>query len=204
MVCRSVRNQLSPHLDGQLPFKTARRVEAHLERCERCRAELAELRALKALLAGAVPPKAPPGLWDAVHAGLSEHARSQERRPARSWLAWAWGRTPAMAAGLAVLLLASILPVQCLALGPKPSGVSIDELIARHAGYCARQPLLEHGRLHYLVCRLLLEKKKDGHAELPAPRPRRTIQPAGTRQTAAHCRRQRRSGSRRRGRIAEF
>jgi len=151
MVCRSVRNQLSPHLDGQLPFKTARRVEAHLERCERCRAELAELRALKALLAGAVPPKAPPGLWDAVHAGLSEHARSQERRPARSWLAWAWGRTPAMAAGLAVLLLASILPVQYLAPGPKPSGVSIDELIARHAGYCARQPLLEHGRLHYLV-----------------------------------------------------
>jgi anti-sigma factor RsiW len=125
-------------------------VEAHLERCAECQAELADLRALKTLLAGAAPPKAPPGLWEAVHAGLREHTGSR-RRPARRWLVWAWGRAPVMAAGLAVLLLVAIVPIQYLEQSPTRSGVTIDELIARHAGYCARQPLLEHGRLHYLV-----------------------------------------------------
>lgn len=151
MTCRNVRNQLSPHLDGRLPAAAARRVDAHLEECAACRAERDDLRALKALLASAPPPQAPPGLWDAVHAGLREHVARQSRRPAATWLTWIWGRAPVMTAGLAVLLLAAILPLQYLQQGPAPSGVTIDELVARHAGYCARQPLLEHGSLHYLV-----------------------------------------------------
>jgi anti-sigma factor RsiW len=151
MNCRSVRNQLSPHLDGQLPPAAARQLEAHLERCAPCRAELADLHALRMLLAGAAPPKAPPGFWDALHADLRERAGSEPCQPAKRWVAWAWGRAPAMAAGLAVLLLIAILPVQYLEQSAARSGVTVDELVARHAGYCVRQPLLEHGRLHYLV-----------------------------------------------------
>jgi anti-sigma factor RsiW len=151
MNCRSVRNQLSPHVDGRLPMAAAHQVEAHLERCAPCRAELADLRALKMLLAGAAPPQAPPGFWEAVHADLREHAGRRPCRPGQRWLAWAWGRAPMMAAGLAVLLLVAIVPVQYLEESSTRGGVTIDELVARHAGYCARQPLLEHGRLHYLV-----------------------------------------------------
>ena len=151
MNCRSVRNELSPHLDGRIPFAAARQLEAHLERCADCRAELADLRTLKTLLAGAAPPKAPPGMWEAVHAGLRAHAGSRQQRLAQRWLALAWRRAPVMAAGCAMLLLAAIVPVQYLEQSASRGGVTIEELVARHAGYCARQPLLEHGRLHYLV-----------------------------------------------------
>jgi anti-sigma factor RsiW len=151
MNCRNVKNKLSPHLDGRLPSAVVLQVDAHLEECPHCRAEQDELRALKALLAGAPPPQAPPGLWDAVHAGLREHVERQPARPAPGWLGWVWGRAPMVTAGLAMLLLAAILPIRYLEQSPAQNGVTIDELVARHAGYCARQPLLEHGSLHYLV-----------------------------------------------------
>lgn len=152
MACRSLDGDLSAYLDRQLAPGAARRVERHLQQCDRCRAELAELGAMKALLAGAPLPQAPPGLWDAVHANLREHAgRQQPQPPARLWLARVWGRAPVIATGLAVLLLAAVLPVQYLEQSPDRGGVSVDELVAQHAGYCARQPLLEHGRLYYLT-----------------------------------------------------
>lgn len=152
MNCCQRKNQLSPYLDGRLPPAAARRLEAHLEECARCRAEWEELRALKALLAGSAPPPAPPGLWDVVYAGLREHVdRRPAPRPAAAWTGWLWRRAPVMTAGLAILALAAILPVQRLQQSPAGSGVTIDELVARHAGYCARQPLLEHASLHYLV-----------------------------------------------------
>jgi len=151
MICRIVRNQLSPHLDGRLSTPAMRRVKAHLQACERCRAECAELRALKAMLGGAAQPAAPPGFWDSLHADLRERALQREEEPARGWLAWTWRRAPVLTAGLAALLLAAIIPVEYF--GPRLSrgSVSVDEMIAGHASYCARQPLLEHGRMHYLV-----------------------------------------------------
>jgi anti-sigma factor RsiW len=151
MACRSLDGDLSAYLDRQLAPGAARRVERHLRHCDRCQAELAELRAMKALLAGAPQPQAPPGLWDAVHANLREHAGRQQRPRARPWLARAWGRAPVIATGLAVLLLAAVLPLQYLEQIPDRGGVTVDELVAQHAGYCARQPLLEHGRLYYLT-----------------------------------------------------
>jgi hypothetical protein len=56
-----------------------------------------------------------------------------------------------LAAGLAALLLAAIIPVEYFGPSFSRDRVSVDEMIADHAGYCARQPLLEHGRMHFLV-----------------------------------------------------
>lgn len=151
MNCSNLRSQLSPHLDGRLSTAAARRMDAHLEQCPSCRAEWDDLRALKALLAGAAPPPAAPGMWDVVYAGIREQVERPDPRRSARWLTWMWGRAPLMTAGLAVLALAAILPIQYLQQNPVGGGVTIDELVARHAGYCARQPLLEHGSLHYLV-----------------------------------------------------
>jgi anti-sigma factor RsiW len=151
MICRMIRNQLSPHLDGRLSGTAARRVKAHLAECPPCRAEFVELRALKTQLVEAVPPVAPPGFWDSLHADLREHAERQERRAAGRWIAWTRGRIPVLAAGLAAVLLAAIIPIEYFGPGPARGGVSVDEMIADHAGYCAQQPLLEPGRMHYLV-----------------------------------------------------
>ncbi len=149
MACRSLDGDLSAYLDRQLTPAAAGRVERHLERCDRCQSELDELKALKALLVGAPRPQAPPGFWEAVHATVHEHACRQP--PAvRPWMARMWGRAPILAAGMAMLILAAILPLQYLEQSPTSKGVTMDELVARHAGDCARQPLLEHGRLHYL------------------------------------------------------
>lgn len=151
MNCWSARNQLSAHLDGRLSIQESRRLEAHLERCSQCRSEQAELQALKALLAGAARPVAPGGFWEGVYAGLRQQASVRARSPIRGWQLWTWRRAPVLTAGMAALLLAAVVPVQYFGQGSGRSGVSVDELVARHAGYCARQPLLEHGRMYYVV-----------------------------------------------------
>ena len=151
MNCRVIRSQLSPHLDGQLSSSGARRVRAHLAECPPCRTEFAALRAVKALLVEAAAPVAPPGFWDALHADLRNHALEQKQRAPRGWLARTWGRAPVLAAGLAAVLLTAIIPIEYYGPSLSRDGVSVDEMIAAHAGYCARQPLLEHGRMHYLV-----------------------------------------------------
>jgi anti-sigma factor RsiW len=181
MGCHSIGHDLSAYLDGQLRPAAARQMEDHLQRCERCRAELADLRAVKALLVGAPRPQAPPGFWDAVHAGLrtraSQHAtggypRQRVRRQlaagCRGTRCWGyppvacrlWSRAPVMAAGLAALLLAAILPIQYLQPEPARNGVTVDDLIVQHAGYCAREPLLEHGRLHYLIAEADVDERE--------------------------------------------
>jgi anti-sigma factor RsiW len=151
MNCRMIRSQLSPHLDGRLSGTAARRVKSHLAECPLCRAELAELRAVKAILVEAIPPAAPPGFWDALHADLRKQALQQEKRATRGWAARNWARAPLLAAGLAAVLLAAIVPVEYFGPPLSRGGVSVDEMIAGHAGYCAQQPLLEDGRMHYLV-----------------------------------------------------
>ena len=151
MNCRLIRNQLSLHLDGRLSGTASRRVKAHLAECSPCRSELAELRTVKALMAEAASPVAPPGFWDALHADLRAHAARREQRVPRGWIARNGGRAPLLAAGLAAVLLAAIVPIEYFGPSLSHGGVSVDEMIAGHAGYCAQQPLLEHGRMHYLV-----------------------------------------------------
>jgi anti-sigma factor RsiW len=150
MICRWIRSQLSLHLDGRLSSRTARRVTTHLAGCKPCRAELAELQAVKAWTREAPVPVAPPDFWDSLHAELRCQALRQRRAP-RGRLTRAWGRAPILTAGLAALLLAAIIPVEYYGPSLSRNGVSVDEMIADHAGYCAQQPLLEHGRMHYLV-----------------------------------------------------
>jgi anti-sigma factor RsiW len=164
MICWSARSQLSAHLDGRLPIRLARLIEAHLEQCVPCRTEFAHLRELKARLVGAARPTAPTGFWEATRTGLRENGRRQgaegrmgirssrcHTRPGAGWIDWTWQRAPAMAAGMAILLLAASIPAQYLGRGPARSQISLEEMVARHAGYCSRQPLLAHSRAHYLL-----------------------------------------------------
>jgi anti-sigma factor RsiW len=151
MNCRSIRDQLSLHLDGRLSGTAARRVRAHLADCLPCRDEYRELLALKSLFTEAAQPIAPPGFWDALHSDLREQALRRERVTRRGWLARSGRRAPMLAAGLAALLLAAIIPIEYYGSDHGRDGVSVDEMIADHAGYCARQPLLENGRMHYLI-----------------------------------------------------
>src|SRR5262249_55247074 len=151
MNCRSIRGQLSPHLDGRLSETAARRVRTHLAECLPCRAEFRELLALKSLIRHAAPPAAPPGFWDALHADLRKQALQRQPHAPHGRFVWSRGRVPLPAAELAALLLAAIIPVEYYGIGQARGSVSADEMIADHAGYCARQPLLENGRMHYLV-----------------------------------------------------
>jgi len=103
--------RLSEYLDGTLPSRDGKRVEAHLAGCVACRKELAELRRTTELLRGLRHGEDAPDLTAAV----LERIRSGEGDPSASdrvraaavrFLSGAWGAPLATAAvGLAVLAI---------------------------------------------------------------------------------------------------
>ena len=56
---RSLRDQLSAYIDGELDASAAERLESHLSGCGRCRQEMEQLRATVAALQG-LPAVEPP------------------------------------------------------------------------------------------------------------------------------------------------
>jgi hypothetical protein len=52
---------------------------------------------------------------------------------------------------MAVVLLAASVPALYLGRGSESSQISLEEMVIRHARYCARQPLMAHGRARCLL-----------------------------------------------------
>lgn len=77
MTCDEVRETLSGYHDGELDEPLAGRVRAHLDGCGDCAGELGELSRFSRLLSAAPPVAPPPGLWEAIAAGV----RATSTRP---------------------------------------------------------------------------------------------------------------------------
>jgi anti-sigma factor RsiW len=162
MNCHRTRASLSEFLDGRLPLARQRAVERHLAACDSCRTHWRELQAVKRLLAETPAPSAPEGFWEHLYAGLRRPA--DDRRPAidsggvsgwatllrrRASVRWLWQRAPALLGTAAVLLLLAVAPLQYLESAPPT--VALDPLLSRHAGVCARLPLMDRNRMQFIV-----------------------------------------------------
>ncbi|MCH8346450.1 MAG: zf-HC2 domain-containing protein, partial [Chloroflexi bacterium] len=101
---RSLRDQLSAYIDGELDASAAERLESHLAECGRCRQEMEQLRATIAALQE-LPAVEPPRSFT-----LSpERAALRPRMPVASPLAFGARIAAAgVAAALAVVLVVDI------------------------------------------------------------------------------------------------
>ena len=95
--------RLSAAVDGDLPPAEAQAVRTHVDACPRCAPAMAELRMMVMATQALDAPEPPPTLWAAIEGGLERHER-------RSWLAWRPFTIGALAGGVAVVLLAAVLP----------------------------------------------------------------------------------------------
>ena len=101
---RSLRDQLSAYIDGELDASATERLESHLAECGRCRQEMEQLRATIAALQG-LPAVEPPRSFT-----LSpERAALRPRMPVTSPLAFGARMAAAgVAAALAVVLVVDL------------------------------------------------------------------------------------------------
>jgi len=100
------RRRLLAYRDGELRAETARRVEAHLGRCERCRAELDSIKATSAMARELPLASAPELLWSDIEAGLDAPLAVARKTPARR----VWRLAGAgLAAGLAIAAVLAIV-----------------------------------------------------------------------------------------------
>ena len=127
MNCRSVRRRLPAAAGGDLAPATARRLQAHLERCPDCRREHDRLAAAVSALrraGGAQPPAlSPDRIWRGVRGRLAPGARS----PAPA-LVRLWRRPVPVPVAIAAVLVAGV-------------GVSLGLVLWRH-GVATRVPAL--------------------------------------------------------------
>ena len=72
MLSRHVGKLLTRYNDGELSPAEAKRVDLHLASCARCRAALEEIRFSAALVRRLGAVSAPPAVWHAIEAGLSQ------------------------------------------------------------------------------------------------------------------------------------
>jgi anti-sigma factor RsiW len=149
MNCRRTQAHFSEYVDSRLPLGRQRAVERHLEHCPTCREQVEELRALKSLLAQARRPVAPEGFWDSIYAGLRQQPWQPRSGLVPAWSHWLWRRAPALTGGVAVLLLLAAAPLQYLETTAPPA-VALDQLLSRHAGVCAKMPLGDRNRMHFI------------------------------------------------------
>jgi len=106
MQCRRVQARLSAFLDGEIPPREARAVEAHLKACDRCREEREALeRTIRMVRELGVEP-APDDLCDRVLAGLDDTPSEAKPvgRPVGRWRIW-WSAAAAIVVGGAIALL---------------------------------------------------------------------------------------------------
>lgn len=154
MVCRRARASLSDYLDERMPLATMQRVRDHLSACPACRTEWEELVALKQILKAARTPQAPTEFWDLalrrVHEQrLNQTARRDVFRPTR----WdvVWQRAPALAAGLAAVLTAILIPLSATLDVWDAPVLDTRAALSHHAAYSLRLPLTDRGHMTYLL-----------------------------------------------------
>jgi hypothetical protein len=110
--------RLSAAVDGDLPPAEAQAVRTHADACPRCAPAMAELRMMVMATQALDVPEPPPTLWAAIEGGLERHER-------RSWLAWRPFSIGALAGGVAVVLLAAVLPALRARTGGTIASVSV-------------------------------------------------------------------------------
>ena len=116
MKCRKVIFYLNAYVDGELPERRRRSVEAHLAGCESCRGRLEEIRKLTELFEGTLPdPPVPDGLAPRIMAEarrklLAEVPKRRSRVPFWNPLKWIAGLSTSMRlATCAIVLLALVV-----------------------------------------------------------------------------------------------
>lgn len=85
MWCQQVRNQLSAHVDGELPAQRAQAVEMHLSQCEACSRERQTVGSVRRLTSTIPLEELPTGLHAGIMARLADEMAASARafRPAR-------------------------------------------------------------------------------------------------------------------------
>ena len=77
--CNDILPELSAYIDGELPEEDARRIEAHLEKCEKCRELMSELLSLSEDIAAASVPY-PADLHLRIMASLNEEMAKSRKK----------------------------------------------------------------------------------------------------------------------------
>jgi len=88
MRCSSCEQLLDAYLEGTLPLRKARLVNAHLRACQECSALLKELRIVDALLATAHPPNVAPDFTAAVVSATGAAQPTTAPRRVPIWIAF--------------------------------------------------------------------------------------------------------------------
>jgi anti-sigma factor RsiW len=152
--CRRARALLSDYIDARMPLDGAQAVRGHLDACSRCRGEWQELVALKHVLAAARSPQAPVGFWAETSDRLREQTVARVRRPARFGQRWwevAWQRAPALAAGLAVILTAILVPLSLSLDEWDVPALDTHAAVAHHVAYAVQFPLTDRRSMDFVV-----------------------------------------------------
>jgi hypothetical protein len=109
--CRSLREDFSAYLDGELPANQEGEVRAHLSDCEACASFLTQLRGVDDLLHGLQRPTVPGSMLSSVQAQVEQVERdgssseqSTVARPSFRNESWTWVAPLAAAAAVLVLL----------------------------------------------------------------------------------------------------
>lgn len=106
MRCQQTEKQLPEYLEGSLSPSAQEAVRRHLDECDRCRQAYRSLETLSEWTQASVclPAEVPAGLLQGVRERIKKPSRSVRLRP------WWWQKAPVLAAALAVLIVASLLP----------------------------------------------------------------------------------------------
>jgi len=116
--------RLSAAVDGDLPPAEAQAVRAHVDACPRCAPAMAELRMMVAATQSLNAPEPPPTLWATIEGGLER----DERRP--WWLSWRPFSIGALAGGVAVVVLAAVLPTLRARTGTTVASIPVPAAVA--------------------------------------------------------------------------
>lgn len=99
MLTLHVSRQLARYCDGQVTVDEARRIDAHLARCERCRRERDDIRFAAGLVRQLTAVNAPASIWPAIDARLDGAASSASSRR--------WMLAPALAVAWVLAIVAA-------------------------------------------------------------------------------------------------
>lgn len=110
MNCSEVQDQLSAYVDAELPAEIRDQMAAHVNNCKACAAEVGFARELSGEVRAIPAPQPPPGLWNAIEAGLGNEKQLSLAGDAVFPRWWARPRAAwAIAASVLLLLTAGLL-----------------------------------------------------------------------------------------------
>jgi anti-sigma factor RsiW len=154
MTCRRVRALLSDYVDERMPLVRMQKLRSHLSACPDCRGEWQELVALKHVLKTVKAPQAPEGFWDLALRRVREQRLDPRRhRMMRRMGLWnlLWRRAPALAAGIAAVSLAVLVPLSATLDARDAPAIDTHAALTHHAAYSARLPLTDRGPLNSVL-----------------------------------------------------